>query len=257
MKKSIIILCLISLLLFSSCATRKDETNTPELYWRSSESSNVYSITREDVIISIMDILDKNNWLDGNVVEPSKSWNFIIIDNWTNNIYPTYMEKPYIELYCTVPEAGYYTLYVDGSVHFKQGEYDPAFSLKNNINADCSSLQNGESDFFNILKILAEQALIIPAKNDILQDNSYPKNENGLTYGPDLDLDDRPILLLSTGAHDIIGYIRSDYDIGANVTNPEEAIQYMQRADELGEVAYPIYLQDGETIVDEIIVQSK
>lgn len=86
--------------------------------------------------------------------------------------------------------------------------------------------------------------LVVPAVEDVLE-FGYPVNENGETYGPDVqDLDIKePDLLLATGTAGEDGYIRMS-EITPNYRTPEEALANNNRQYEVN-----LYLQDGKTII--------
>lgn len=103
-----------------------------------------------------------------------------------------------------------------------------------------------------------ELQLHIPTQEEI-RENGYPVNANGETYGPNcykesLNIEE-PDLMLSIGEDGVQGYLRTSETCGSNVTSPEEAMAYMEWRKEQGAISYPLYLQDGETVIGEFIVE--
>lgn len=93
---------------------------------------------------------------------------------------------------------------------------------------------------------------------------SYPANELGYTYGSSLyasSPDQEPDLILASGTNGEEGYVYASDLEGDQPTNPEEAIVYQEKMDELfaqyksGEVVIfrtiPLYESDGVTVIGE------
>ncbi len=96
------------------------------------------------------------------------------------------------------------------------------------------------------------------------KDYVYPKNENGQTYGPDWMgagegyEDHAPDLIAAQGVNGKQGYVkRTDLDDpdGSLVSNPEEAVQYMERKNQRNGKNYyiviPVFAEDGVTEIDQ------
>ncbi len=96
------------------------------------------------------------------------------------------------------------------------------------------------------------------------KDYVYPKNENGQTYGPDWmgageDYEDHaPDLIAAQGVNGKQGYVkRTDLDDpdGSLVSNPEKAVQYMERKNQRNGKNYyiviPVFAEDGVTEIDQ------
>lgn len=101
-----------------------------------------------------------------------------------------------------------------------------------------------------------QQELHVPTLEEIRQ-NGYPVNANGETYGPTLPDEnaEEPDLILALGEGGITGYIKvTDTDDG--VTSPEEALAYMEFAEKRDDFSIPLYMQDGETIIGEFILNN-
>lgn len=87
----------------------------------------------------------------------------------------------------------------------------------------------------------------------------YPVNENGQTYGSAADAmalgADLPDLVLVQGKNGTTGYaLREDW-LFPTPSNPEEAAAMMESG-ELGPREIPVYAQDGETVVDTMVLGS-
>ncbi|MFS0688829.1 metal ABC transporter substrate-binding protein [Sporosarcina sp. 179-K 8C2 HS] len=82
--------------------------------------------------------------------------------------------------------------------------------------------------------------LVIPSRESILKDG-YPVNENGQTYGPNMEnlMREEPDLLLAEGENGVVGYI---YQI-KSISSPSELAAISSRK------STPLYLQDGKTII--------
>lgn len=82
---------------------------------------------------------------------------------------------------------------------------------------------------------------------------AYPTNEAGQTYGAEDDnvsFEDRPDLILVQATNGRQGYVlRETLDevTGANVSSPQEALEWQRRQDEAGwdRLVIPVFLSDG------------
>lgn len=91
---------------------------------------------------------------------------------------------------------------------------------------------------------------------------SYPTNQRGQTYGdPGNEIlpDDYPDLLAvvaTNGRHGFVERALLDEATGANVSSPEEAVEWQRRQDEQGgkTIYLPVYESDGNTVVGEFPV---
>lgn len=83
----------------------------------------------------------------------------------------------------------------------------------------------------------------------------YEVNENGQTYGTDIDspyVEDLPDLMAVIGDHGKQGYVYRDEFLGDPPSNPEEAVE-IQKSIENGTYipkVYNVYESDGVTIID-------
>ena len=84
------------------------------------------------------------------------------------------------------------------------------------------------------IRVEAEEILVIPTQEDV-RTNGYPVNEQGLTYGPDLeenmDLENEPDLQLVQNEIGAIGYVYKK-DLDSGVKTPEDAMNYMRQKTE-------------------------
>lgn len=101
----------------------------------------------------------------------------------------------------------------------------------------------------NVLADSTQQHISIPTQSEI-EEHGYPVNQNGETYGPDVEGMDSPDLILAQNEEGVVGYVRNLETPGASVSTPEEAAEYMAN--------YPspdyiqpvnLYLQDGTTVI--------
>lgn len=84
---------------------------------------------------------------------------------------------------------------------------------------------------------------------------AYPTNEAGQTYGAEdenMSFEDRPDLILVQATNGREGYVlRESLDevTGANVSSPQEALEWQRRQDDAGwdRLAIPVFLSDGLT----------
>jgi len=89
--------------------------------------------------------------------------------------------------------------------------------------------------------------------------SEYEININGQTHGSALDAvsnDDLPELILAKDVDGNIGYVYADDLIGDIPNTPKEAVEYMNRLQELNDIGIysitiPLYDVDGETIIGE------
>lgn len=98
-----------------------------------------------------------------------------------------------------------------------------------------------------------ELQLHIPTQEEIRK-NGYPVNANGETYGPNVFNITEPDLILAIGEDGVQGYRRTSETHGSDVTSPEEAMAYMEWLKEQSFISYPLYMQDGKTIIGKMIV---
>ncbi|KMY50216.1 hypothetical protein AC625_12495 [Peribacillus loiseleuriae] len=84
--------------------------------------------------------------------------------------------------------------------------------------------------------------LVIPTKDSIISDG-YPTNENGQTYGPNMEnlMLVEPDLMLAEGVNGVLGYIYQP----EGISSPSELDAYNKSFKE----STPLYLQDGKTII--------
>ena len=88
----------------------------------------------------------------------------------------------------------------------------------------------------------------------------YEVNENGQTYGTDIDspyVEDLPDLMAVIGDHGKQGYVYRDELLGDPPSSPEEAVE-IQKSIENGTYipkVLNVYESDGETIIDTITEQ--
>lgn len=88
----------------------------------------------------------------------------------------------------------------------------------------------------------------------------YEVNENGQTYGKDIDspyVEDLPDLMAVIGDHGKQGYVYRDEFLGDPPSSPEEAVE-IQKSIENGTYipkVLNVYESDGETIIDTITEQ--
>lgn len=86
--------------------------------------------------------------------------------------------------------------------------------------------------------------LVIPDRDSIISDG-YPTNENGQTYGPNMEdlIPVEPDLMLVEGENGVLGYIYQP----KGISSPSELDEYNKSFKE----STPLYLQDGKTIIGE------
>ena len=83
----------------------------------------------------------------------------------------------------------------------------------------------------------------------------YEVNENGQTYGTDIDspyIEDLPDLMAVIGDHGKQGYVYRDELIGAPPSSPEEAVEQQKALENetYTPKVYNVYEADGVTIID-------
>ncbi|GAA1733916.1 hypothetical protein [Aeromicrobium alkaliterrae] len=88
----------------------------------------------------------------------------------------------------------------------------------------------------------------------------FPVNDRGQTYGSedDASYDQRPDLLAVVATNGAEGFVvRDDLDeaTGANVANPDEAVEW-ERTKEAGlpDAVLPVYASDGVTTIGEFVI---
>ena len=84
--------------------------------------------------------------------------------------------------------------------------------------------------------------LVIPTRDSITSDG-YPRNENGKTYGPNMEnlVLVEPDLMLAEGANGVLGYIYQP----EGISSPSELDEYNNSLKK----STPLYLHDGKTII--------
>lgn len=93
-------------------------------------------------------------------------------------------------------------------------------------------------------------------------DPDFPVNDAGQTFGdpdPRVAFDDYPDLLMVAATNGKVGYIDRhllDELTGANVSSPEEAIEWQRQQDAEGEreIFIPVYESDGTTVIGEFLI---
>ena len=93
----------------------------------------------------------------------------------------------------------------------------------------------------NHIKVNASD-LVIPTRDSITSDG-YPINENGQTYGPNMEnlMLVEPDLMLAEGANGVLGYIYQP----EGISSPSELDEYNKSFKK----STPLYLHDGKTII--------
>ncbi|WP_252502732.1 metal ABC transporter substrate-binding protein [Sporosarcina sp. Marseille-Q4943] len=100
-----------------------------------------------------------------------------------------------------------------------------------------------------------EMDVFIPTRESILENGRYPINDNGQTYGPNMEdmavIFGDPDLMLATDENGTIGYVKKvDLD-GPQPRTPAEAVRLTKEAKPR---EIPLYDIDGETIIGKFIV---
>ena len=102
--------------------------------------------------------------------------------------------------------------------------------------------------------------LAVPTMQELIE-NGYPVNARGETYGfsgVERWLGE-PDLVLSRGKNGVLGYVRqseTDEATGLNkVKTREDALAWNEYAASHGPFAVPVYLEDGETIIDWFLIK--
>lgn len=101
-------------------------------------------------------------------------------------------------------------------------------------------LLDNNDDKSNYIKM--KDDLVIPTRDSVISDG-YPTNENGQTYGPNMENLTlvEPDLVLAEGADGVSGYIYQP----KGMLSPSELDEYNESV----EKSTPLYLQDGKTII--------
>lgn len=115
-----------------------------------------------------------------------------------------------------------------------------AFALL--ILTGCTSVSSGDSNNHTLPRI--------PSLSEI-QENGYPRNENGETYGPDLknNVDSNPDLVLAENDEGIVGYIHESEIAGSSIRTPNEAANYTSHDHYIN-----MYLDDGTTVIGQFLI---
>ena len=115
------------------------------------------------------------------------------------------------------------------------------FFLGPSISAFFTNKTMADDNNGNHIKMNAPD-LVIPTRNSILNDG-YPTNENGHTYGPNMEnlMLVEPDLLLVEGANGVLGYIYQP----EGISSPSELAEYNKSFKK----STPLYLHDGKTII--------
>lgn len=93
----------------------------------------------------------------------------------------------------------------------------------------------------NYIKMNASD-LVIPTRDSITRDG-YPTNDNGQTYGPNMEnlMLVEPDLMLAEDANGVLGYIYQP----EGISSPSELDKYNKSLKK----STPLYLHDGKTII--------
>lgn len=103
-----------------------------------------------------------------------------------------------------------------------------------------------------ILSHSSKYHLEIPTA-EYIEENGYPTNRNGETYGPQIkDTLDSPDLILAENSDGLRGYVKRA-EIDYTPRSPEEAERINLSSKKM---TYNMYLQDGKTVIGKFIVDN-
>ncbi len=103
---------------------------------------------------------------------------------------------------------------------------------------------------------LSSKIVLVQADNYLNKDmkpaHVFPKNEQGQTYGFDIDAsspENRPDLIAAEAVDGTRGYVKRTDVEGPLPKTPEEAVAITKKNMAKGEKKIPLYAEDGTTIV--------
>ena len=87
----------------------------------------------------------------------------------------------------------------------------------------------------------------------------YPVNQLGETYGSAAGVppSQQPDLIKAVATNGMVGYISKTAlaaDSGANVSNPQQAVQWDKTMAARGKQALPVYAQNGTTVIGSFVI---